>query len=258
MTRSKTATKIKHVVEMGHDSNDVITIDTIKSIFQEMFQQQEKVLIETVNSASLVTNQRLDKLSSDITVNNEKLIKLENDTSDVQLSIEASQEMVEEKIKKIEERIDKEKQKNMRHCEKIEDENKGVKDKLRDLEDRSRRDNLRFDEVKEYENESWNDTEEILKDFLFEHLGLRNIKIERAHRTGERKEDTSRTIVAEFSSYKTKETTLKNAGKLKDTGYYINEGFSNENVEIRKENWRKVKEPRKNGKYAILVYDKVF
>ena len=76
MRRSKNATKNKDVVDMGHDSNDVITIDTIKSTFQEMFQQQEKFLIETVNSASLVTNQRIDKLSSDIIVNNEKLIKL--------------------------------------------------------------------------------------------------------------------------------------------------------------------------------------
>ena len=47
---------------MGHDSNEVITIDTIKSIFQEIFQQQEKVLIETVNFASLVTNQRIHQL----------------------------------------------------------------------------------------------------------------------------------------------------------------------------------------------------
>ena len=86
---------------MGHDSNDVITIDTIKSIFQETFQQQEKVLIETVNSTSLVTNQSIDKLSSDITVNNEKLIKLANDLSDVQLSIEASYEMIDKKIKKL-------------------------------------------------------------------------------------------------------------------------------------------------------------
>ena len=86
---------------MGHDSNGVITIDTIKSIFQEMFQQQEKVLIETVNSTSLVTNQSIDKLSSDITVNNEKLIKLANDLSDVQLSIEASYEMIDKKIKKL-------------------------------------------------------------------------------------------------------------------------------------------------------------
>ena len=61
MTRSKNATKTKDAAEMGHESNNVITIDSIKSIFQEMFQQQEKVLIETVNSASLVTNQRIDK-----------------------------------------------------------------------------------------------------------------------------------------------------------------------------------------------------
>ena len=122
----------------------------------------------------------------------------------------------------------------MEHDEKIEDGNKRLKGKLRDLKDRSRRDNLRFDGVGEYENESWNDTEEILKDFLFEHLSLRNIKSKRAHRTGERKEDTSRTIVAKFSSYKTKELILKNARQLKDTGYYINEDFSRETVEIRR------------------------
>ena len=119
MTRSKNATKTKGAAGMGHNSNDVMTIDTIKSIFQEMFQQQEKVLIERVNSASLVTNQRIDKLASDITINNEKLSKLANDVIDVQLSIEASQEMIEEKIQKIEERIIKEKQRNMEHYEKI-------------------------------------------------------------------------------------------------------------------------------------------
>ena len=75
---------------MGLDSNDVRTTDAIRSIFQEMFQKHEKVLIETVNSASLVTNQRTDKLPSDITINNEKLTKLANNISDVQLSIEAS------------------------------------------------------------------------------------------------------------------------------------------------------------------------
>ena len=119
MTTSKNATKTKDVVEMEHDSNDIITFDAIKSIFQEMIQQQEKVLIETVNSVSLVTNQRIDKLSSDITINNEKLIKLANDVSDVELSIEASQEMIEGKIKKIKKRIDKEKKRNIGHCSKI-------------------------------------------------------------------------------------------------------------------------------------------
>ena len=116
MTRSNNATKNKDVVvEMEHDSNDVITTDTIKSFFQEMFQQQEKVMIDTVHSASLVTNQRINKLSSDITVNSEKLIKLADDVSDVKLSIEVSQKIIEEKIKRTEEIIYKEKQENMGH-----------------------------------------------------------------------------------------------------------------------------------------------
>ena len=70
-------------------------------------------------------------MSSDITVNNQQLIKFANDVSNVQLSIEKSQEMTEEKVKKIEERISKEKQRNMVHYEKTEDENKRLKDKLR-------------------------------------------------------------------------------------------------------------------------------
>ena len=54
-------------------------------------------------------------------------------------------------------------------------------------------------------------------------------------------------IVVKFSSDKTKEMIAKNARKLKDTGYYINEEFSKETVETTKENWKKVKVLRKNG-----------
>ena len=71
---------------------------------------------------------------------------------------------------------------------------------------------MRFNGVREYENESWNVTEEVLKDFLFEHLSLQNMKIRHAHRTRERKEGTSRTIVTKFSSYKTKELIIKMLG----------------------------------------------
>ena len=49
----------------------------------------------------MVTNHRIDKLSSDITLDNEKLIKLTNDVSDVQLSSEASHEMIDKKSKKL-------------------------------------------------------------------------------------------------------------------------------------------------------------
>ena len=50
-----------------------------------------------------------------------------------------------------------------------------LKEKLRTLEDRSRRDNLRIDEIPEYEEESWDDTEKLLKDALHEKLGVNKI-----------------------------------------------------------------------------------
>ncbi|XP_065678978.1 acidic leucine-rich nuclear phosphoprotein 32 family member A-like [Hydra vulgaris] len=58
-----------------------------------------------------------------------------------------------------------------------------VKSKLREIEDRSRRNNLRVDGLKESKNESWSDSEAKVLKLFEETLGLKDIKIERAHRT---------------------------------------------------------------------------
>ena len=57
---------------------------------------------------------------------------------------------------------------------------------LRILGDLSRRDILRFDGIEEWEQESWADTEQNLKDTLSKILGIQNIKIERAHCVGDK------------------------------------------------------------------------
>ena len=58
--------------------------------------------------------------------------------------------------------------------------------KLLDLEDCSRRNNLRFEWIKEYENESWEDCENKIYDLLENKLemDIENVVIERAYRTG--------------------------------------------------------------------------
>ena len=58
--------------------------------------------------------------------------------------------------------------------------------KLRILGDLSRRDILRFDGIEEWKDESWADTEQNLKDTLSKILGIQNMKIERAHRVGDK------------------------------------------------------------------------
>ena len=46
--------------------------------------------------------------------------------------------------------------------------------------------------------------------------------------------------------------------KIKRKRYiYINEDYSKETMEIRKENWQTVKRLRSQGTYAYLVYDRI-
>ena len=63
-------------------------------------------------------------------------------------------------------------------------ENEYLSENMRDLEDRSRRGNLRVEGLKEISNENWDQTEEILQQMIRDVLELEGINIERAHRVG--------------------------------------------------------------------------
>ena len=66
-----------------------------------------------------------------------------------------------------------------------------------------------------------------------------------------------RTIIAKLLDNKEKEEIMKQAFKLKDTGFYIRDYYSKETISIRKKLWEDVKNLRKKGKYAVLKYDKI-
>ena len=62
---------------------------------------------------------------------------------------------------------------------------KEIKDKLNDLENRSRKNNLRIDGIIEEENESWSKSEKKLQEIINDQLQFeRDIEIERAQRSG--------------------------------------------------------------------------
>ena len=165
------------------------------------------------------------------------------ETDDLKLSIETYQNITDDKLKDRENSIDKIKETFKREIEKLKKDNDD-NNKLRILEDRSRRDNLRFDGIEEWEEESWADTEQNLKDTLSDILGIQNVKIERAHGVGDKKRSPSETTVAKLSIFKMKERILAEARKMKHKGIQIYEDFSKATLEIRKMNWEKVKELR--------------
>ena len=234
-----------------------ISIETIKELFIEMFKAQEETIRKIVSSCNSDTIMRLDRLSEEIQDNNERLEKLNKETVDLKISLETSQEIFEKKFQKVNDNLSKQKQKHKEDINELWKDNDQLCERLRDLEDRSRRDNLRIDGIAELENETWEQTEEILHNLFKEKLELENISVERAHRVGNKGKNDKRTIVLKLASFKDKLKIISEARKLKGTNISINEDYSKETLEIRKEKWKEVKELRKNGTYAILVYDKV-
>ena len=92
-----------------------------------------------------------------------------------------------------------------------------VANKLIDLEDRSRRNNLRIDGISESRNETWEECEEEIQKVFNEKLGVKNVQIERAHRSKRSKSNNNsekpRAIVCKLFNYKQKEEIISNTNK---------------------------------------------
>ncbi|XP_065675759.1 uncharacterized protein LOC136091967 [Hydra vulgaris] len=90
-----------------------------------------------------------------------------------------------------------------------------ITNKIREIEDRSRRNNLRIDGIKESE-------------------GLKDIKIEKANRTVHKDSVRPKTVIIKLLNFKDKVDILKKTPNLKGKNIYINEDFYAKTVQIRK------------------------
>ena len=138
---------------------------------------------------------------------------LKAEISDLKDSLEFTENVIEKKVEKLETELD-----NFEH--KVQ----GVWDyqidpdyiqyKLVELEDRSRRNNIRIDRIEEAEGETWEISETKATKVFKEKLGIeKEIIIERAHRTKRNYKDKDtkrpRTIVLRLENFKDKSIILK-------------------------------------------------
>ena len=174
-----------------------------------------------------------------------EILKREN--QEMKDSIEMQEQVLEKKISDLK--------------DKNESQNKDIatlQDRQRIQEDRSRRNNIRVDGIRESQNESWDETEGKMKQILTSHgIDIHNIAIERAHRIGKSKDGKPRTIVAKFLHFKDKQYVMYNAKKLKNTELFINDDFSKETNDIRKKLSQEMWEKRREGKFAYISYDRL-
>ena len=81
----------------------------------------------------------------------------------------------------------------------VEDEDaENIHNKLVELENRSRRNNIRTERIKEHNQESWEECERRVHSMLKERLDIENMEIERAHRAEKKSRNKLRTTVCKL------------------------------------------------------------
>ena len=117
-----------------------------------------------------------------------------------------------------------------------------IRNKLTDLEDRSKRNNIQIDGIAEEPGKTWEECKRKAQRSLSEELDKNDVVIERAHRVKaysyENKNSNklrSRTIVCNLLSFAYKARILKSSHRFKGTTYYVNEDFSKEKLAYQRE-----------------------
>ena len=194
------------------ENNERSLIDTIRKTVKEDCKDHETKMRKMISKNLQNTNDRLDKLSKGI--------------NELTKTIEFTQDQLEGKINNIKE--------NIKH---LEISIKGIEDdlldpdnvisKLIELEDRSRRNNLRVDGIKEKPNETWDDCKIKIQRLIKNKLKINeHIEIDRCHRLSKKKnQNCPGTIICRITKFKEKQKILKKIKVLKNTGIFIYEDF---------------------------------
>ena len=191
-------------------------------LVKELLKQQESTLKVFLSAYMDSVNTRIDNLMKDV--------------QSVKSSLEFTQAQVEELITS-----------DLRVKEvkvQIED----LRNKLDDLENRSRRNNLCFEGIPESPNETWQESESKIKHRISSHMPEvgTDFVIERAHRVGRPRSDSKpRKIVARFLNYKDRKRM------------FVNEDYSDRVLKKRTELMPKLKEARRKKQRAFLRFDKL-
>ena len=195
----------------------------MKAVFEEEFAKQQQQISKIIENNLVITKQEIGKLREEI--------------NDLKKSTEFTENVLEEKVAKVEQNIYelqgkfKKVEEDVAYMNDYIEDAENIHNKLMELEDRSRRNNIRIDIIKEHNKESWEECERRVPSILKEPLDIENVETERVHRGGRKSRSRQRTIVCKLLRFKDKQKILRKAKLLKGTNIFINEDYCQDTVE---------------------------
>ena len=119
----------------------------------------------------------------------------------------------------------------------IDQKHQQLEEKISEYEDRSRRNNLQFFTEKAEGAETWEESENLIREFIERNLEMesKDITIERAHRTGFKINGKKRAIIVKFLNYKDKDAVLNQyrQKQLWKDNIYVNEDYSERTADLK-------------------------
>ena len=201
-TERKSGSKPNETERNISNSSDAnISLGLSKEILTNMFKEGEEKLLNIVRNGISDTKTFLDRLKQEISNKNIKLNALRKETDDFKLSLETLYEITDNKFKEINNKLNNHKQQNGNEIDELWQKNEYLRQKLRDMEDRSWCDYIRIHGLEEVENKAWEQMEQILKSMIEEKLEIEDVNIQIAHMVSNTSNTSARRIIANIISW---------------------------------------------------------
>ena len=131
---------------------------------------------------------------------------LREETNDLKKSIQFTENVLDERVAKVEQNVCelqgkfKKVQEDVTYLNDYIEDAENIHNKLveLELENRSRRNNIRTERIKEHNKKSWEEWERRAHSMLKERLDIENMEIERAHRAERKSRNKLRTTVCKL------------------------------------------------------------
>ena len=152
-----------------------VTLNLIKELPEERFNKHEKTILTFISDNNKLILEKLDGINRRIDDQNERIQVLENLNGQFKESLDVTHDIMEGKIKNINKKLSELSAEEINAHRNNNQERVDIgllRDKLRDMKDISRRNNLWIDGIEDEKEETWEATERKVLSILTNNLNL--------------------------------------------------------------------------------------